>query len=48
MNETPTTIQVPMYTRDKIKRAAAKRAKKMKISRLTMVDYLNLVADEEW
>lgn len=47
MNETTTTIQVPVYIRDKVKLAAGKRAKKMGISKLSMVDYLNLVADNE-
>lgn len=47
MNESPTTIQVPIYIRDKIKLAASKRAKKMGITKLSMVDYLNLISDNE-
>lgn len=42
-----TTIQVQMITRDNIKRAAKRRAKKMGLSRLSMDDYLNLVSIEE-
>jgi hypothetical protein len=42
-----TTIQVPFSTRDAIKRAAAKRAKKMGITKLSMVDYLSLITKEE-
>ena len=42
-----TTIQLPCNVRDKVKQAAYKRAKKMKISSLSMADYLSIVSDEE-
>lgn len=42
-----TTIQVPIQVRDAIKTAAGKRAHKMGISKLSMADYLKLVADNE-
>lgn len=42
-----TTIQVPAKLRDDIKEAAQTRAKHMGISKLSMVDYLQLLIREE-
>ena len=47
MTDQITTVQVPRTLRDDIKSAAKKRAERMGINKLSMVDYLLLLIQEQ-